>query len=141
MASAKAPKFEASFTGLDLSEFASNNAPIQSASSTLLKVKQKEVLKKQMDAEEEAHMQQKAAEKARSQLKKLEEQKEKNEQPQGFYGALVSMHGTDFSGGKKEKSSAKTKAQKRTVNSKFKTVGIKKSKVVKQMKKGLGKRR
>jgi hypothetical protein len=115
-------KFEACFSaGLDLSELFSTNTPVTSASADLLKLKKEEALKNQKDAQEEAIMQEKAAKKAQDQLKRLEENDKREKDPVGFYGALVSMHDTDISGAKKEKKSAKTKAQKRTNASKFKT--------------------
>ena len=115
-------RFEASFSaGLDLSELIPTHSPVASASAELLKVKKEEALKKQQDAHEETLMQEKAAKKAKEQLKRLKDDEKREKNPLGFYGAVVSMHGTDVSGAKKERSGAKTKAQKRTVNSKFKT--------------------
>jgi len=125
-------KFESSFTGLDLSEFASETKSSTStrtisASAQLIKVKKAEALRKRHDEEEEALMQDKAAEKVQVQLDRLktaEDQKE-NGQVGGFFDALISMHGEDRSGGKKimnkSRSKTKTKAQKRSAVSKFKT--------------------
>jgi hypothetical protein len=117
-----ANRFEASFSaGLDLSELIPTNSSITSASAELLRIKKEEALKKQQDVQEEALMQEKAAKNAEHQLKRLKDDANSDTQPLGFYGSLVSMHGADISGAKKERSGAKTKAQKRTTLSKFKT--------------------
>ena len=137
----KAPKFEATFTNLDLSEFASASASaseqpkstIISASAQLIQIKKQEALHKQREEDEEALVQHKAAMKAQDQLKRLQLEKDEKQQreecmPGGFYGALVEMHGGDRAGAKKEKSGAKTKAQKRTVISKVKATNTKHAK-------------
>jgi len=130
-------KFETCFSaGLDLSELFSTNVPVASASADLLKLKKEEVIKNQKDAQEEALMQEKAAKKAQDQLNRLEKDEASEKDPVGFYGALVSMHGTDVSGAKKEKKSAKTKAQKRTNASKFKTKNKKNTSTVKSKRRG-----
>lgn len=132
MTSTALPKFEASFSnGLDLSELVSsssvknndNNASpkIESASAELLRIKQKEVSVKEREEHQELMMQQKAAIKAKEQLRRLEDcNKREEKKSDEFYGVLVSMHVSDTSGGKKERKHAKTKAQKRTVVPKFK---------------------
>ncbi len=126
------PKFESSFTGLDLSEFSSSSEakPI-SASAQLLQLKKEEGRKQQIEDEEEALVQQHAAKKAQDQLRLLQQEDEKlrDEKESGngsFLNALISMHGTDHSGGQREKGRTKkmkTKAQKRTMKPKFKAGG------------------
>ena len=121
------PKFESSFTGLDLSEFATEKKQSSiSASAQLIEVKKQESLRKHNEDQEEALVTAKAAQKAQDQLNRLQQEKEDNEKQRhgkasGFMDALISMHGTDRSGGKREKSRMKTKAQKRTAVSKFKS--------------------
>lgn len=125
------PNFETSFSnGLDLSEFVSSSlvndndcsAPkIESASGELLRLKHKEKCVKEAEEHEEVIMQQQAAIKVQKQIKRLEDiTKQEETKSDVVYGALVSMHVTDASGGKKERKQAKTKAQKRTVALKFK---------------------
>jgi hypothetical protein len=129
------PKFESCFTGLDLSEFGSekNQSSIISASAQLIQVKKEESRRKQNEEEEEALVTIKAARRAQDHLQRLErDEKQGDEKAGGIFGALISMHGTDHSGGKREKSGAKTKAQKRTTMSKFKSSTSRISKKKKQ---------
>lgn len=120
--------FETTFShGLDLSEFVSGSTGslVPNASASLLRVKEIENIHKQKEENEERLMQQKAARKAQEQLRRLEEGDKCGEKKcDRFYGVLVSMHGSDSSGGKREQKHAKTKAQKRTVSLKFKRKSI-----------------
>jgi len=69
-------------------------------------------------------MQHKAALRVQRNLQRLETLEQKKEEcgdggasngtGGGLYGALLSMHGNDHAGGKKEKSGVKTKAQRRS---------------------------
>lgn len=117
-----AAQFESSFTGLDLTEFSSeatSTSARQSASAQLIEVKKKEALHKRQNEEEESMIHHRASIKAQNALKRLnndlaEKAKAKADREHNvLHSALISMHGNDFSGAKKAKNGAKTKAQRK----------------------------
>mmetsp|Transcript_7535 Transcript_7535/g.8684 ORF Transcript_7535/g.8684 Transcript_7535/m.8684 type:complete len:145 (-) Transcript_7535:91-525(-) len=113
----KNENFESTFVSLDLSEFSSGPTSTESASAQLMKLKQKEALHKQNEEEEEQIIQIGAANRARDALERLKTKQknhgQENDVTNVFHDTILSMHGNDYAGARKNVGTGMTKAQRK----------------------------
>ena len=134
-------QFESCFAaGLDLSEFSSSDPKSSqiSAAAELLEVKNREILQKQLEDQEEEIMQRNAAQKAKEAEKRLQYASNHIDIIQSGGGGsgfssnlLIDMHTSDLSGGKKEtgKQNKKKKKNRKVVAKKSTNYKVKVSSV------------